>query len=193
MAIHKLSPHCTIALTDGDPKALDLLAKNLAEERNLIDRNRVKARLLRWGLDSEKDDSDSDTGLFSFRRWCQTSWPDVFGEEQGDNISNKEKGEIVLCYRCSFDLILAGDVLYKAELPRLFFETAYELLDHDTGDLLLCHVPRASVTQAIVQTAAKTAGFQTISVLADWQREVGPISCPMEDISRACIYHMKKR
>ena len=200
MALHKLVPDASVvALTDGDSQALDLLQRNLEEPTNHMDPRRVKAKLLQWGVDhhpgldttnrsinhNDDDDDDdddaetSDNTLKSFQQWARASWPHVFASDPRH-----------------FDWIVAGDVLYKAQLPQLFFETVRALLRPGTGTLLLCHVPRAAVTQAVVQEAAHSAGMDVVSSYEPNHHtrimDVAAHHCPIEDVSRACIYRMQR-
>lgn len=191
MTVHKLLPHAIVVLTDGDAEALDLLRRNLDEPSNHINSDQVKARLLRWGVGGNNDDDGTEAnriegGISSFGLWCEQSWPNDFAAN-------------ATC----FDSIVAGDVLYKLELPALFFETVYKLLNPAGGTLLLCHIPRAAVSQDIVHAAALSAGFHVVQVWTaqDLQQRhtqteheewiVGE-HCPVEDFSRVCIYGMKK-
>lgn len=161
-------PPAALVLTDGDDKAIDLLRSNLADPINLIDTSVVQATPLRWGK--------CDGGLIdrSFLDWCQTTYS-VWSDD----------ASVVL-----FDCIVAGDVLYKAELPGVFFETAYTLLSEDChASLWLCHVPRHGVTQNCVVKAASAAGFTVETVESPTCAIRG---CPAEDVQRAVIYRMRK-
>jgi len=75
----------------------------------------------------------------------------------GDTVSTAAFSEA--CPIESFDLIVAGDVLYKKELLDMFFPTARSLLTPHTGRMYLCHLPRAGVTHSLVQEAAGVHGF----------------------------------
>jgi hypothetical protein len=100
---------------------------------------------------------------------------------------------IALLFACN-STITTGDVLYKPDLPRIFFDTVRQILlrrqqqeqkqqDLHTDDinnnqqssncigsggiLWLCHVPRSTVTHELVLQAANQTGFtveQTISL-----------------------------
>lgn len=91
-----------------------------------------------------------------------------------------------------FDFILAGDVMYKKELPSLFFQTVHERLTHN-GTLWLCHVPRSSVTQQVVLDAAENSGFQI--------QKCNPPQIPPavqeaivgDDLERACLYRITQK
>jgi hypothetical protein len=157
-------PPAALVLTDGDDKTIDLLQANLRNTVNQMDAAVVQAVPLLWGT------SDEGSVSADFLEWCQTSYTVWSGTE-------------VL-----FDCIVAGDVLYKAELPRVFFETAYSLLSKDRGSLWLCHVPRHGVTQVCVMEAAKDAGFAVETI----DPPKGDIrGCPLADVKRAVIYRMR--
>ena len=90
----------------------------------------------------------------------------------------------------SFNVVIAGDVLYKKELLIPFFQTVKKYLN---GVLLLCHIPRADVTHKLVQETATIAfGFKLEFVIdADaGDDDLASIRelCPVEDIKRAKIY-----
>jgi 2-polyprenyl-3-methyl-5-hydroxy-6-metoxy-1,4-benzoquinol methylase len=132
MVVSKLGdPECVI-LTDGDEQAIHLIEKNLSSPTNAVDANVTKTTTLRWGETQQ---------LAQFSDWCRSSWPDKFSTETNP----------------AFDYIIAGDVMYKAELPELFFETVLKLLK-PKGTLWLCHIPRASVGHDVVIAMARTAG-----------------------------------
>jgi len=155
---HIFHPKCVV-LTDGDEKALDLLQSNLEHKNNSIVSAIVKTTMLRWGEESE-----------GFVHWCRSSWPHCW----------KKNGAVC------FDAIVAGDVMYKEELPPLFFRTVKQLLAPNAA-LWLCHIPRSTVTHEIVQTTARTAGFRLETIAFDSKHIQG---CPVEDVSRAQIYRM---
>lgn len=68
--------------------------------------------------------------------------------------SKEEEGKVV------FDCILAGDVLYKSNLPLLFFQTVSRYLSRKADSALyLCHIPRAGITHERVVRAAQDAGL----------------------------------
>ena len=164
MAVSKFSsiPPACLVLTDGDPQAVNLLQANLDNPLNQIDSSLVTCKHLLWG------DVNSMRAMEACCRQSQWKhlWQDVV----------------------TFDVILAGDVLYKAELPKLFFKTARDLLLNQ-GVLWLCHVPRASVTQEVVVEVAKQAGFRVETISMD--RVLRSMQgCPKEDASRARVYRM---
>ena len=86
-----------------------------------------------------------------------------------------------------FDVILAGDVMYKKELPKLFFDTVNSLLS-ENGTLWLCHVPRANVTHDVVKTTAYDCGFD-IRVFDSSDIRVD--DCPLHDRERAIVYQVQ--
>lgn len=76
---------------------------------------------------------------------------------------------LLLCagkHRGGADVILAGDVLYKADLPPLLFATMRGMMERHGGTscAVLCHIPRAGITQEIVVEQAKRAGLAIANV-----------------------------
>jgi len=159
-----------IALTDGDVQAVHLLAQNLQNPFNEISSRLAKAHLLLWG-----DDPSSHPGNTNFDDWCRREWNTAW--EEGESVQ--------------FDILLAGDVLYKEELPKLFFETVQRYMAwNPPGVLWLCHVPRASVSHEVVVAASQKAGFE---IELRWKYEDDSDSfrvegSPMEDLKRARVY-----
>ena len=94
--------------------------------------------------------------------------------------------------------LLAGDVLYKAFLLEPFFTTVQALLQtyHEQysehkAELLLCHIPRAGVTQDMVQDKAREKHLQCLPIpREEWG--VGQVFeyCPQEDLDRAQVYRV---
>jgi predicted nicotinamide N-methyase len=162
MVASKLGNPGCVVLTDGDEEAITLLETNLASEANKIDSEVTKTTVLRWG--DQKQQSD-------FTYWCQSTWPDHF---RNDDVS--------------FDYIIAGDVMYKSELPALFFSTCRDLLA-DGGTLWLCHIPRAHVDHDLVVAQATKSGFH-IEEFPCTDIEVE--DAPLEDRERAKVYRITK-
>jgi predicted nicotinamide N-methyase len=158
LVISKILPKSMVIITDGDDKALSLLQRNLQDPRNQIDFNQVRATSLRWNENMQE-----------FDEWCHrydSRHENVVSSEtlssesmnllQIDNeISNPNPNSDAVY----FDIILAGDVLYKPELPNAFFDTVTRYLNPKTGILWLCHVPRSSVTHEVVEETARMKGF----------------------------------
>ena len=165
----RLNPKC-VALTDGDEEAVGLLIQNLEEESNGCSSNGIaKGTKLWWGKEG-----DGEGGYVEFCDWCRSNWPEIWNNDSSDE-------------NIEFDCLVAGDVLYKKELPSLFFSTVKRFMSKD-GVLFLCHVPRANVTQQVVKDAALDAKFICEEIeLTDWKKDL-PESYPHEDIERACIY-----
>ena len=155
-----------VVLTDGDEEAMHLLNRNLSDPFNNINSNRVKATLLRWNEQFE-----------IFDHWCLQQIPADLNYD-GDHSSNVD-----------FDIILAGDVMYKKELPQLFFETAKRYMTIPDGVLWLCHVPRATVSHQTVISAAQAAGLSIVAVDTD---DLVIENCPLEDLSRAVVYKISR-
>ncbi|CAM9134423.1 unnamed protein product, partial [Phaeothamnion confervicola] len=117
-----------VALTDGDACCVPLLAKS-AKDNGLA--NVVAARLL-WG--DAKSTADE----------CHTADAAASGASPPP--------------MPLFNVILAGDVLYKPDLIDPLLTTAAAFLA-PRGTFLLCHIPRAGVTHDTVAAALAAAGF----------------------------------
>lgn len=174
--------NCFIALTDGDPEALDLLEQNLKNEDNKINLNTTISTELFWGDETSEND---------FISICQ--------QQQQKQQKSPHQLEDPSPVAVKFDIILAGDVLYKDDLPELFLKTVRTFLNPENGVLYLCHVPRANVTQETVKDALFSAGFHVEKevdfaneFLLEQQNLLSSSSSlkdiPMEDIERAKIY-----
>jgi predicted nicotinamide N-methyase len=166
MTIAVVAQPACIMLTDGDPLAMDLLNRNLQDENNQHVRKAttVHTHILLWGEHVPS----------SFIDCCC-----AHGMWGNDN----DKDHV-------FDAIVAGDVLYKEDLPRLFFETVNQLLS-PVGVLWLCHVPRSTVTQEVVTAAAAAASFEWTEVAIPAQTV--SMQSHADDINRAKIYRMIRR
>jgi predicted nicotinamide N-methyase len=105
--------------------------------------------------------------VHTFTEWCQQSWPSDHH---------------------TFDIIVAGDVMYKKELPMLFFQTVDNLLSQE-GVLWLCHVPRSTVNHLVVMQAAEDGGFQ---IQAQDTSSMEVADCPDEDLNRAVVYRITR-
>jgi predicted nicotinamide N-methyase len=174
MTISKLGNPACVVLTDGDEKAVSLLKDNLADPFNSIDSDTVKARFLLWGYDH----------VAEFTDWCRQAY-DGSKDNNENGVWKKPDTPVKM------DCIIAGDVMYKRELPPLFFATVDALLVSTGGTLWLCHVPRATVTHEVVQQAARDAGFvvETIDLTT-----IPPVEgCPLEDSSRAKVYRITRQ
>jgi len=164
------STNC-VALTDGDEEAVDLLIQNLQNKSNLCDGtninskglSRVKGTNLLWGSDADVEEK--------FCNWCRSEWPSTWTQDES----------------IAFDILLAGDVLYKSQLPTLFFSTVKKYMAKD-GVLYLCHVPRADVDQKVVKDAVNDANLVYEEMdLTNLIKKL-PDSYPHHDIERASIY-----
>lgn len=157
-----------IVLTDGDPEAVSLLKLNIENPNNQVNTSIVQATHLLWDA--------SDDGSINFPEFSK--WFDATYNTSGSNNKNT-----------LFDSIFAGDVLYKEELPRLFFATAFALLSKKAdSSLWLCHIPRHGVLHNIVVDAAKDAGFVVTTIDIKPQGKVD--GCPIDDLQRAITYRM---
>lgn len=162
-----------LVLTDGDEKAIDLLQMNLANPVNEINASVVRATHLVWGTTESGSIQCPD-----FCDWCRVHYPTIW--------NNSASTDVV------FDTIFAGDVLYKADLPKLFFGTAFSLLSRqceDESSLWLCHIPRHGVSHEMVIESAMDAGF-SVEKPVDMSFVARVRGCPVEDIQRAIIYRM---
>lgn len=149
-----------IGLTDGDTKAMELLDSNL-RENNIETNTQVGTHFLQWG-----------ESITEFQNWL-TSYCQLNLESDGTE---------------SLDCVVAGDVLYKAYLPDLFFQTVAVVLPPGQP-LWLCHVPRSTVTHDVVLRTASNYGFTWTVVATDLGKIQG---CPMEDLSRARVYRFTR-
>ena len=157
-----------IVLTDGDLKAVSLLKSNLENPNNQLNTSIVQATQLLW-----KATDDNSSNFAEFSEWFRAEYSTL----------TTENGTVV------FDSIFAGDVLYKEELPKLFFATAFALLSKKANSSLwLCHIPRHGVLHNIVVDAAKNAGFVVTTINTKLQRNVE--GCPVDDLERAITYRM---
>lgn len=93
-------------------------------------------------------------------------------------------------------VILAGDVLYKDILITPLFHTVAHIFDAFptiAAEMLLCHVPRAGVTHAMVQAAAEKEGFNIKSLEKnDWCDNEVLQYCPQDDLQNAELYRITK-
>jgi len=154
-----------VAITDGDEAAVSLLESNLRNGTNEMNDEIIKCHVLQWG---------TATSTTKFESWCQSCWPTLFRTPQ----------------KVVFDTIIAGDVLYKSNLPKLFFQTVVHYLASN-GVLYLCHVPRAGITHDRVVQEATTAGFLQIQEIPVTDEMIRQITCIQhEDIIRAKVYRM---
>jgi hypothetical protein len=180
MTLSKLGSPACVVLTDGDDQAVSLLQSNLEDPFNQITLQTYKTRLLQWGLPE----------VAGFGDWCRKAYEG--NDSVGWNTASTPDTPV------RFDCIVAGDVMYKSELPVLFFETVDALLIPSSsngattgGVLWLCHVPRATVTHQVVQSAARNAGFHVETV--DLSQFPPVQGCPLEDSSRAQVYRITRR
>ena len=157
-----------IVLTDGDPKAISLLKSNLENPNNQVNTSIVKATHLLWDATN-----DGSLRFADFSEWFRATY----------NASASEYTTPL------FDSIFAGDVLYKEELPKLFFATAFALLSKKAdSSLWLCHIPRHGVLHSIVVDAAKSAGFVVTTIDTKLNSKVEGF--PLDDLQRAITYRM---
>jgi predicted nicotinamide N-methyase len=90
--------------------------------------------------------------------------------------------------RC--DVIVAGDVIYKEELPPLFFQTVKDVLGAKDCSkprvLYLCHIPRGGVTHEHVQSVATATGLEIVTLSFDL-----PDDCDNDWGHKANLYQVK--
>ena len=192
------SSRSVIILTDGDEEAIRLLHQNLADPWNKIDSSRVKATFLRWNEQLDVFD-DWLCRQSSISTLTPTETPTVAAashasiDDNNDDDGGDDGTAMTLPRRknIEFDIILAGDVMYKQELPLLFFQTAARYLKANSGELWLCHVPRSTVTHQVVMDAAVAMGFTILAV--DTKHLLEQITdCPREDLDRAVVYRITR-
>mmetsp|Transcript_29138 Transcript_29138/g.45287 ORF Transcript_29138/g.45287 Transcript_29138/m.45287 type:complete len:267 (-) Transcript_29138:3188-3988(-) len=178
MLSHNLNSKC-VALTDGDPLSVEHIHQNLTENNisGPIEGNSncaTAATHLLWG-DDESMDSFSQWSVENLRLQNRSMWdPDE---------------------RIQFDTIIAGDVMYKKELPSLFFRTVSKYLAFTDGELLLCHVPRSCVDHNVVKAAASEAGFAVEEVHLEKTELIDDDidGVDIDDARRAALYRIMKR
>jgi predicted nicotinamide N-methyase len=90
-----------------------------------------------------------------------------------------------------FNIIVAADVMYKPTLPPLLFETINKMLARG-GVALICHLLRAGVTQEVVVTSAKEAGF-LVETLPHPEGVFPHPHCSEEDAQEASLYLLRHR
>ena len=161
-------PPSFVCLTDGEDKSVELMQQNIQLQDNIsllgLNALCIHATTMKWG----------NTCHDSLKQECLIRFPHIFPQSNKDIID--------------FDCILAGDVLYKQELPQLFFQSVVQYLAKPRGVLFLCHVPRATVTHEYVLEVAHEYGFHVETL--DLENIPLPLACPLEDAQRACIYKM---
>ena len=95
----------------------------------------------------------------------------------------------------SYDVVVAGDVMYKDFLPDLFFKSVCDLLNPVGGKLFLCHVPRAGVDYEVVVAAALSHGIELVEITLTVDPHVWEMlnqADPQgDDLMRAKIYTNK--
>ena len=88
-------------------------------------------------------------------------------------------------------VVIAGDVLYKRSLIAPFMTTAGLLLHAQGSRMLLCHVPRAGVSQDDVQQAAGESGLRIESIARElWLAESLRRHSSQEEIDSAELYSL---
>ena len=162
MLASRLCARC-VALTDGDELSVCLLKQNL--ERNKIQNYDVMSLL--WG---------NEESMITFSSRSNKTWP------QETTTSN---GVV------QFDRIVAGDVMYKRELPPLFFETVNRFLARD-GYLLLFHVPRSCVDHEMVCSSATKASLCISKIGFELPNIEHVIGISPDDANRGALYIMQK-
>lgn len=86
--------------------------------------------------------------------------------------------------------LIAGDVLYKADLLNPFFYVATAILNCIQGSVLtLCHVPRAGVEQTDIERLCIqfNLAFQVVDEIY-WKKGVVLEYAPKDDYDRARLY-----
>ena len=158
-----------VVVTDGDARCARLLRQNVA--RNAPFACGVRVAELRWGDDAAL------AALLRERGGAPGERDGAPGERDG-----------------AFDLILAGDVLYKDELVAPFLATVHAALAAGgaRARCLLCHLPRAGVTHARVRAAIAARGLRCALVAAaDAAAVVGGPDCTADDVAAAALYRVQ--
>ena len=91
-----------VALTDGDPIAVHNLQQNLSNSVNSIDTSNVKACALLWGeqpIREREGNDDDQLNDSDFECWCRQNFFESWKRDE----------------EVKFDVILAGDVMYKTD------------------------------------------------------------------------------
>ncbi|CAK4127623.1 unnamed protein product [Aphanomyces euteiches] len=89
-----------------------------------------------------------------------------------------------------FDIVVAGDVLYKGELVPLLLTTVKEWL-HPEGIFVLCHIPRADVSHEVLQRELTSHGFKWTLLQEAAQAGRLPEDCSMDDVKKAKVYRIE--
>jgi predicted nicotinamide N-methyase len=105
--------------------------------------------------------------------------------------ANAFKANASLSPANGFSIIVAADVMYKAMLPPLLFQTIKMMLARD-GAALICHILRAGVTQEIVIKAGEDAGF-TVEKLPHPQGVFPHLHCTEAEAQEASLYLLRHR
>ncbi|EQC36495.1 hypothetical protein SDRG_05947 [Saprolegnia diclina VS20] len=125
--------------------------------------------VLAWNVQSNAPDA---TNLHTASLW----W--------GDAASNAAFAERFGDHR--FDVLIAGDVLYKGELVPLLLSTVRTWLAPH-GRFVLCHIPRADVSHDVLQAALTSHGFR-FTTTTTLDRANLPDDCALDDAKRAILY-----
>ena len=110
----------SVVLTDGDPVSIDLIKENLT--LNNMEDQRIQTIRMLWGDNEENE---------RFHSWYQNT----FHNRHSSSSECDDEDDSTT----TFDMIVAGDVMYKSSLPELFFQTVVHYLK-ESGILYLCHV-----------------------------------------------------
>lgn len=88
------------------------------------------------------------------------------------------------------NILLAGDVVYKSNLLDSFFSVVkYLLVNLSFEYLILCHVPRADVSQEKIISFVKNKNLEINEIFREeWSSGDIFEFCPKEDLDRACLY-----
>ncbi|CAM9184820.1 unnamed protein product [Choristocarpus tenellus] len=193
-------------ITDGDDRVVNMAKMNLVA--NAIPPSEALATVLRWG-DSASKEVFLET-LTVWRRETSEGRDSSPGGEHNESRVEQHQGPLPP----PFDLVIAGDVLYKPSLLHPLLETAKGLLmagvgeggrDKDNRDcrgerrvrMIICHVPRAGVTHKMVEEVLTSTGFEFKVVggkggereeECDGGVNVGGVDLCVEDALRARLY-----
>jgi predicted nicotinamide N-methyase len=162
-----------VVITDGDITSVDLA------KENFTDNGFLKEEVDDSAIESTNSSSNSDRSELIFEKllWGKCKLLDEFKEKH--NVDHKK----------GFDIVIAGDVMYKSHLPLLLFETMKELLD-ENGVAMVCHLVRAGVTQNLVCEAAVQCGL-VIEKLPLPMDLLPNEHCSIEEAEGACLYVLR--
>ena len=190
MACHYLSQHPnfvsgkTVLELGSGTGVLGMFAHRLnAKSVSLTDGDEQSVDLIRQNL--ERNRIDPEQTSCSHMLWAD--------EPTQSSFSLMVKAKFPFNCDARFERIIAGDVMYKRDLPSLFFQSVNEFLS-DQGILLLSHIPRSCVDHEVVCLAAQNAGFTASKIDLDKTKLHENVSGLCADDSvRGCLYLISRK